>query len=87
MLAESMEGYRSLCRLITEYRTSSEDRRRPVCPVAYGGRACEGVICLTGAVPFGLLPRGLSVGRPGRKRSGLCALCRRPSAKAGSTSS
>jgi len=57
LLAESMEGYRSLCRFITEYRTSSEDRRRPVCPLdAVAGRA-EGVICLTGAVPFGLLPR------------------------------
>src|SRR5918997_588346 len=32
LLAESIEGYRSLCRLITRYRTSSEDRRRPVCP-------------------------------------------------------
>ena len=57
LLAESMEGYRSLCRLITEYRTSSEDRRRPVCPLSTVVGHAEGVICLTGAVPFGLLPR------------------------------
>jgi error-prone DNA polymerase len=29
LLAEGMEGYRSLCRLITVYRCSSEDRRKP----------------------------------------------------------
>ncbi|HYQ85262.1 MAG TPA: PHP domain-containing protein, partial [Rubrobacter sp.] len=57
LLAESMEGYRSLCRLITQYRTSSEDRRRPVCPLPTVVEHTEGVICLTGAVPFGLLPR------------------------------
>ena len=57
LLAESMEGYRSLCRLVTEYRTSSEDRRRPVCPLSTVVGHAEGVICLTGAVPFGLLPR------------------------------
>jgi error-prone DNA polymerase len=57
LLAESIEGYRSLCRLITEYRTSSEDRRRPVCPLSTVVGHAEGVICLTGAVPFGLLPR------------------------------
>ena len=57
LLAESMEGYRSLCRLITQYRTSSEDRRRPVCPLSAVVEHTEGVICLTGAVPFGLLPR------------------------------
>lgn len=57
LLAESLEGYRSLCRLITDYRISSEDRRRPVCPLGKLMEHTEGVICLTGAVPFGLLPR------------------------------
>ena len=57
LLAESIEGYRSLCRLITQYRTSSEDRRRPVCLLGKVLEHTEGVICLTGAVPFGLLPR------------------------------
>jgi error-prone DNA polymerase len=57
LLAGSMEGYRSLCRLVTEYRTSSEDRRRPVCPLSAVIEHTEGVICLTGAVPFGVLPR------------------------------
>ena len=33
LLAEGMEGYRSLCRLITAYRCSSGDRRRPACPL------------------------------------------------------
>jgi error-prone DNA polymerase len=63
LLAESMEGYRSLCRLVTEYRTSSEDRRRPVCPLSAVVEHAEGVICLTGAVPFGLLPRLVLNGR------------------------
>jgi error-prone DNA polymerase len=57
LLAESIEGYRSLCRLITNYRTSSEDRRRPVCTLGKILEYTEGVICLTGAIPFGLLPR------------------------------
>jgi error-prone DNA polymerase len=57
LLAESIEGYRSLCRLITDYRTSSKDRRRPVCPLGKLLEHTEGLICLTGAVPFGLLPR------------------------------
>ncbi len=57
LLAESMEGYRSLCRLITEYRTSSEDRRRPRCSLGTVLRHNEGLVCLTGAVPFGLVPR------------------------------
>ncbi|MCA1716757.1 MAG: PHP domain-containing protein [Actinobacteria bacterium] len=57
LLAESIEGYRSLCRLITEYRTSSEDRRRPRCPLGTVLRHSEGLVCLTGAVPFGLVPR------------------------------
>ena len=63
LLAESMEGYRSLCRLITQYRISSEDRRRPVCPLPTVVEHTEGVICLTGAVPFGLLPRLILNGR------------------------
>ena len=63
LLAESMEGYRSLCRLITQYRISSEDRRRPVCPLPAVVEHTEGVICLTGAVPFGLLPRLILNGR------------------------
>jgi error-prone DNA polymerase len=56
LLAESIEGYRSLCRLITAYRTSSEDRRHPTCPLGKILEHTEGLICLTGAVPFGLIP-------------------------------
>ena len=63
LLAESIEGYRSLCRIITDYRTSSEDRRRPVCPLGKVLDNAEGVICLTGAVPFGLLPRLILAGQ------------------------
>ena len=63
LLAEYMEGYRSLCRLITDYRTSSEDRRRPVCPLSAVVEYTEGVVCLTGAIPFGLLPRLVLNGR------------------------
>jgi DNA polymerase III alpha subunit len=63
LLAESMQGYRSLCRLITDYRTSSEDRRRPACPLGKILEHREGLICLTGAVPFGLLPRLILTGQ------------------------
>ncbi len=57
LLAGSMEGYRSLCRLITDYRTSSKDRRKPLCPLDKVLQHSGGLLCLTGAVPFGLLPR------------------------------
>ena len=57
LLAEGMEGYRSLCRLITVYRCSSENRRKPHCSIETLSEHGGGVICLAGAVPFGLLPR------------------------------
>lgn len=57
LLADSMDGYRSLCRLITAYRCGSEDRRRPSCPLTTVLDHAEGLICLTGAIPFGLVPR------------------------------
>jgi error-prone DNA polymerase len=57
LLAEGIEGYRSLCRLITLYRCSSEDRRKPRCSLETLSEHGGGTICLTGAVPFGLLPR------------------------------
>lgn len=62
LLAESMSGYRSLCRLITSYRCSSEDRRRPLCPLPTVLENAQGLVCLTGAVPFGFVPR-LLLGR------------------------
>ena len=63
LLAEGMEGYRSLCRLITAYRCSSGDRRRPLCPLETVLEHANGLVCLTGAVPFGLLPGLLLSGR------------------------
>jgi error-prone DNA polymerase len=61
LLAEGGEGYRTLCRLLTAYRTSSEDRRHPACPLPllleHAGRPGAGLVCLTGAIPFGFLPR------------------------------
>ena len=57
LLAEEMKGYGSLCKLLSAYRCSSEDRRRPLCPLRDLLGYTEGLICLTGAVPFGLLPR------------------------------
>ena len=57
LLVEDAKGYRSLSRLITSYRCSSEDRRKPLCPLPTLLNHAEGLICLTGAVPFGLLPR------------------------------
>ena len=63
LLAEGMEGYRSLCRLITVYRCSSENRRRPACPLETVLEHASGLVCLTGAIPFGLLPRLVLSGR------------------------
>src|ERR671911_1285747 len=63
LLAESIEGYHSLCRLITDYRISSEDRRRPACPLGKILEHEEGLICLTGAVPFGLIPSLILAGQ------------------------
>jgi error-prone DNA polymerase len=57
LLVEGVKGYRSLSKLITSYRCSSEERRKPLCPLPTLLNHVEGLICLTGAVPFGLLPR------------------------------
>lgn len=62
LLAKSDKGYRSLCRLITAYRLGGVDRRRPVCPLPTLLEHSGGLVCLTGAIPFGLLPRCLSSG-------------------------
>ena len=56
LLAEGIEGYRSLCRLITAYRCSSGDRRRPSCPLETVLDHASRLVCLTGAIPFGLIP-------------------------------
>ncbi len=74
LLAEGMQGYRSLCRLITAYRCSSEDRRRPACPLPVVLDHAKGLVCLTGAVPFGLLPRLVLAGRRGEARDVLRGL-------------
>jgi error-prone DNA polymerase len=66
LLAEDASGYRSLSMLITSYRCSSEDRRKPLCPVPTLLDHAEGLICLTGAIPLGLLPH-LVIGEDGRK--------------------
>ena len=74
LLAEGMEGYRSLCRLITGYRISSENRRRPSCPLPLVLDHAEGLVCLTGAVPFGLLPRLVLAGQRDEARGALRGL-------------
>jgi error-prone DNA polymerase len=63
LLAESNDGYRSLCRLLTRYRCGSEDRRKPVCPLPAVLEHAEGLVCLSGAVPFGCLARLVFAGR------------------------
>ena len=57
LLAEDMKGYWSLSKLITSYRRSSKDRRRPLCSLSALIEHTDGLICLTGAIPFGYLPR------------------------------
>lgn len=68
LLVESERGYRSLCRLITNYRCSSTDRRKPECPLETVLEHTEGLICLTGAIPFGYVPRLVLSGRSERTR-------------------
>lgn len=74
LLAEALEGYRSLCRLITAYRLSSADRRRPSCPLPTVFENAAGLVCLTGAVPFGLIPRLVLNGRGREAREVLRCL-------------
>jgi error-prone DNA polymerase len=57
LLVENEKGYCSLSKLITSYRRSSEDRRKPLCSLLTLLDHAEGLVCLSGAVPFGLLPR------------------------------
>ena len=52
LLSEALEGEPSLCRLLTDYRTSSENRRRPVCPPEPILGHKKGLVFLPGAVPF-----------------------------------
>ena len=74
LLADGMAGYRSLCRLITRYRCGSEDRRKPLCPLPELLECPEGLVCLTGAVPFGHVPRLVLSGRGGAADRVLRAL-------------
>jgi error-prone DNA polymerase len=71
LLAASERGYRVLCRLLTDYLcqpvrdaggglwASAEQRRNPVCDLdtllEHAAGAGGHLICLTGAIPFGLL--------------------------------
>src|SRR5215211_6641357 len=75
LLAESMEGYRSLCRLLTSYRCGSEDRRKPLCPIGAVLEHADGLVCLTGAMPFGLVPHLVLAGRTGEAGALLEVLC------------
>jgi error-prone DNA polymerase len=56
LIVEDVQGYRSLSKLLTSYRCSSENRRKPLCPLPSLLDHAEGLVCLTGAIPFGLLP-------------------------------
>jgi DNA-directed DNA polymerase III PolC len=62
LLAEDATGYRTLSGLITAYRCSSENRRKPSCPLGLLLDHTGGLICLTGDIPFGAIPRLLLAG-------------------------
>ncbi len=68
LLAEGMAGYRNLSKLVTAYRCSSKDRRRPACPLPTLLKHAGGLVCLTGAVPLGLLPHLVLSGQGERAR-------------------
>jgi error-prone DNA polymerase len=61
VLCESEIGYRNLCKLISVYRMrsgpSASERRNPACDLPTLCEHAEGLVCLTGAIPFGLLAR------------------------------
>ncbi|WP_166180752.1 DNA polymerase III subunit alpha [Rubrobacter tropicus] len=68
LLAASTRGYRTLSRLLTAYLLPAEgaswpsaaERRNPACPsetlLEHAAAAGGDLVCLTGAVPFGLVP-------------------------------
>jgi error-prone DNA polymerase len=68
LLCESEEGYRNLCKLVSAYRLrcgpTAAERRNPSCDLTTLCEHAEGLVCLTGAVPFGLLPH-LALGDTG----------------------
>jgi error-prone DNA polymerase len=74
LLAEGMAGYRSLSKLITSYRCYSEDRRKPLCRLPTLLEHAGRLVCLTGAIPFGLLPRLVLSGRANEAREVLRSL-------------
>jgi error-prone DNA polymerase len=74
LLAEDAVGYRTLSGLITAYRCSSEERRKPSCSLGLLLDHTGGLICLTGAVPFGVIPGLLLAGQRKRAREILSHL-------------
>jgi len=84
LLAESMEGYRSLCKLVSSYRTrrpgyawpSALERRNPTCPLKTLLEHTEGLICLTGGIPFGFLARRVLTGGSRKRVRAEMALLR-----------
>jgi len=56
---------------VTPYRCSSEDRRKPLYALSALAEHAGGLICLTGAVPFGLLSRLVLAGRQERTKEVL----------------
>jgi error-prone DNA polymerase len=79
LLAESMAGYRSLCSLITAYRMRTEGataagRRNPRATLGDLAEHSPGLVCLTGAVPFGYLSSRILGGRSAEAVAGLSLL-------------
>ena len=71
LLAEDMKSYRSLSKHVTSDRCSTEDRRKPLCAFSALLEHAEDLVCLTGAVPFGHLPRLVLSGRVSQAREVL----------------
>ena len=76
LLAESITGYRSLCRLITAYRMRTEggkatERRNPAATLEDFAEHASGLVCLTGAIPHGFLAARLLSGRTEEAERGV----------------
>lgn len=69
LLAASFEGYRNLCRLLTQAYAESP-RGRPACSMDTLTRFAGDLICLTGGRD-GRLQRLISIGNPGQARGWL----------------
>jgi error-prone DNA polymerase len=89
LLVDSERGYRTLCRLLTAFLSpavlaksgspwpSARERRNPACDLQMllEGAGEGGLVCLSGAIPFGLVPSLVLSRDTGLRRKSREVLC------------